>query len=138
MNKKQDIRWKQRFSNYRKALAQLKEAVELENPNRFEEQGLIKAFEFTYELAWNTMKDFLEYQGISNIIGSRDTIRSAYQESLLTDGHIWMRMIESRNKTSHTYNEETARDIVQDVRAEFYPAFCELETVLQKRLMISE
>lgn len=135
MSEKQDIRWQQRFANYRKALSQLKDVVELENPNRFEEQGLVKAFEFTYELAWNTLKDFLEYQGFTDIIGSRDTIRTAFQESLLTDGHLWMRMIESRNKTSHTYNEETVRDIVQDVRTYFYPAFCELEAVLQVRLL---
>jgi nucleotidyltransferase substrate binding protein (TIGR01987 family) len=134
MSEHQDIRWQQRFSNYQKALLQLKEVVALENPNRFEEQGLIKAFEFTYELAWNTLKDFLEYQGVGEIVGSRDAFRKAFAEDLLKDGSVWMRMIESRNKTSHTYNEETAREIVESVRSEIYPAFCELEQTLSRRL----
>lgn len=134
MSNKQDIRWEQRFSNYRKALSQLKEVVEQDELNKFEEQGLIQAFEFTYELAWSTLKDFLQYQGFSDIIGSRDTIRTAFSESLIEDGHVWMAMIESRNKTTHTYNETTAREIANDVRARFYPAFCALEKTLLGRL----
>jgi len=95
---------------------------------------LVKAFEYTYELAWNTLKDFLEYQGIAEIVGSRDAFRKAFSEKMITDGHIWMAMIESRNKTTHTYNEATAREIAEDIRSEFYPAFCELEQVFEKRL----
>jgi nucleotidyltransferase substrate binding protein (TIGR01987 family) len=134
MSEKQDIRWEQRFSNYQKALQQLKEVVALDNPNKFEEQGLVKVFEFTYELSWSTLKDFFEYQGIPEIIGSRDAFRRAFSEGIVSDGAVWMRMIESRNKTSHTYNETTARDIAEDVRSEFYPAFRELEVILTQRL----
>ncbi len=134
MNENQDIRWKQRFANYQKALQQLGEVVALDNPNKFEEQGLVKAFEFTYELAWNTLKDFLEYQGIVDVVGSRDTFRKAFSEEIIIDGRTWMRMIESRNKTTHTYNEETAKEIVESVRSEFYPVFCELEIMLKKRM----
>ena len=129
-----DIRWQQRFSNYQKALAQLHEVVELEHPNKFEEQGLIQAFEFTYELAWNVLKDFLEYQGVGEMVGSRDAFRKAFSEGLVSDGGVWMRMIESRNRTTHTYNETTARDIADDVRAEYFPAFQALEERLQKRI----
>lgn len=106
----------------------------MEELNKFEEQGLIKAFEFTYELAWTTLKDFLNYQGFSNIVESRDAIRTAFSEQLLSDGHIWMAMIESRNKTSHTYNEITAREISTQVRSQFFPAFCALEKTFLKRL----
>ena len=134
MSDSQDIRWKQRFSNYQKALRQLDEFLESGELNRLEEQGLIQAFEYTYELAWNTLKDFLEYQGFSEIIGSRDTIRTAFSESILGDGHVWMRMIESRNKTAHTYNEATAREIVGDIKTSYHPAFHELEDILSKRL----
>jgi len=134
MSENQDIRWQQRFSNYQKALAQLGEFIEKAELNRLEEQGLVKAFEYTYELAWNTLKDFLEYQGIVEIVGSRDAFRRAFAEGVLEDGRVWMRMIESRNKTTHTYNEETAKEIVESVRSEFHPAFCELEQVLAKRL----
>lgn len=133
MSEKNDIRWQQRFSNYQKALAQMKEFFEQPQLNRREEQGLVKAFEYTYELAWNTLKDFLEYQGLGEIVGSRDAFRKAFSEGVVKDGHVWMRMIESRNKTSHTYNEETAKEIVESVRSEFYPAFCELEQTLEAR-----
>jgi len=133
MSDNQDIRWMQRFSNYRKALAQLKEVVEQDELNKFEEQGLVKAFEYTYELAWATLKDFLEYQGFSEIVGSRDAFRKAFSEGVVDDGHVWMRMIKSRNKTSHAYNEVTAREIVEDVKTQFYPAFCTLEQTLASR-----
>lgn len=136
MSENTDIRWQQRFSNYRKALAQLTEVVNQEELNKFEEQGLIKAFEYTFELAWNTLKDFLEYQGFSDIVGSRDAIRTAFAEGVVEDGHVWMRMIESRNKTSHTYNEATAKEIVAAVRTQFHSAFCGLEGTLAKRLTL--
>lgn len=133
MSEKQDIRWQQRFSNYQKALAQLREFMAEPTLNKLEEQGLIKAFEYTYELAWNTLKDFLEYQGVAEIVGSRDAFRKAFSEGMVRDGHVWMRMIESRNRTTHTYNEATAKEIVEEVRKLFYPAFCELEKMLESR-----
>jgi nucleotidyltransferase substrate binding protein (TIGR01987 family) len=134
MSEKQDIRWMQRFSNYQKALTQMGEFFAQPDLNRLEEQGLIKAFEYTYELAWTTLKDFFEYQGISEIIGSRDAFRKAFSEEMVSDGQVWMRMIESRNRTTHTYNEATARDIVADIKADFYPAFCELRDTLLRRI----
>lgn len=133
MSNNKDIRWQQRFSNYRRALAQLKEVAELKLPNKFEEQGLIQAFEFTYELAWNTLRDFLEYQGVSDVIGSRDAFRKAFSEGVVSNGAVWMRMIERRNRTMHTYNESTAREIAEAVRSVFVPAFCELESTLIPR-----
>ena len=128
-----DIRWEQRFSNYRKALNQLQKFIAKGQLSDLEKQGLVKAFEYTYELAWATLKDFLEYQGFSEIVGSRDAFRKAFSEGVVDDGHVWMRMIKSRNKTSHTYNEVTAREIVEDVKTQFYPAFCTLEQTLASR-----
>jgi nucleotidyltransferase substrate binding protein (TIGR01987 family) len=130
----QDIRWKQRFDNYRSALKELGEFVELGELSKYEEQGLVKAFEYTYELAWKTLKDFLEYQGVEGIIGSRDAFRNAFKDEIVKDGHLWMSMIESRNKTAHTYNKKTAEEIADDVRQRFYPAFRELEAYLVERL----
>lgn len=95
-----------------------------------EKQGLIKAFEFSYELAWTTLKDYLEYQGIQGIIGSRDAIRYAFSNDLVSNGEAWMLMLESRNKTSHTYNEEIAEEIAKDVLTLFIPLFEELEIKL--------
>ena len=129
-----DIRWQQRFANYRKALRQLDEFLEKPSLNKLEEQGLIKAFEYTYELGWNTLRDFLHYQGEQNLIGSRDTIRRSFATGLISDGHGWMDMLESRNHTSHTYNEATAHDIANAVRNRYAPLFEKLEQTLLSRL----
>ncbi len=119
----EDIRWKQRFSNYQKALRQLQKFIDKGELSELEEQGLIKSFEYTYELAWNTLKDFLEFQGHSDIFGSRDAIRKAFQLGIIEDGEVWMDMIKSRNRTSHTYNEDTAREISRAVISVYYNAF---------------
>ena len=125
-----DVRWQQRFRNYQKALAQLRKFIQKEELSELEEQGLIKAFEYTYELAWSTLKDFLEYQGHAEIYGSRDTIRKSFELNLIQDGQSWMDMLESRNKTSHTYNEETAHEICQAVREKYIYLFEELHDKL--------
>ena len=101
-----DIRWQQRFNNYLKALKQLEKFIDKGDAlNELEEQGMIKAFEYTYELAWNTIKDFYEGQGEANIQGSRDAIQLAFKRGLISDGDAWMEMIKDRNRTSHTYNQ---------------------------------
>lgn len=118
-----DIRWKQRFSNYRKAFEQLTEFIEKGDLNKFEEQGLIQAFEYTFELAWNVMKDYFEYQGEQTITGSRDAFRLAFKRGLISNGELWMDMITSRIKSSHTYHEETAEEIVRKVKEEYFDLF---------------
>lgn len=130
----QDIRWIQRFSNYKKALTQLEAAVKITIERQLsdlEKQGMIQAFEYTHELAWNILKDYLEYQGNNTIKGSRDATREAFKVELISDGEAWMDMIKSRNKSSHTYNEETANDIVTAIINTYFPLFMELQTVMQ-------
>ena len=122
----QDIRWIQRFNHFVKALLQLKEAVVLaqERPlSKLEEQGLIQAFEFTHELAWNTLKDFLEERGVQNLYGSRDATREAFKTGLIENGEAWMNMIQSRNLTSHTYEEAIAAAIVSAIRGTYFAEF---------------
>ncbi len=126
----QDIRWKQRFSNYQKALAQLQKFIDKGDLSELERQGLIKAFEYTYELAWNTLKDFLTYRGQTDIFGSRDAIRKAFTSGLIKDGEGWMDMLQSRNQTSHTYNEKTAEEIAVAVTTKYYPLFMQLKKKL--------
>jgi len=102
-----DVRWKQRFENYTAALAQLRSAIqENTNPSNLEKEGTIQRFEFTHELAWKVMKDYLEYEGITGITGSRSATREAYNKNLIDQGQLWMDMIESRNKTVHTYLQD--------------------------------
>ena len=127
----QDIRWLQRFSNYRKALGQLEKFVVKGELSDLEEQGLIKAFEYTYELAWNMLKDYLEYQGVTNIIGSRDVIREAFKADLIAKGDNWMQMLQSRNLTSHSYNEATADEIVTAILDDYFEAFKALENKME-------
>ena len=125
----QDTRWKQRFSNYRKALQTLAEAAQLAETrslSKLEQQGLIRGFEFTHELAWNVLKDYLEEQGFVGIIGSKNATRDAFKNNLIVDGEAWMDMIKARNLTSHTYNTALAEGIANDILLRFYPAFAAL------------
>ena len=92
-----------------------------------EEQGLIQAFEFTHELAWNVLKDFFAYQGNPDITGSRDASREAFRKGLIKDGEGWMEMIKSRNQSSHTYNQEIAEGIAEKITNTYFGLFLELE-----------
>ncbi|MDN4165179.1 nucleotidyltransferase substrate binding protein [Cytophagales bacterium LB-30] len=138
----QDIRWEQRFSNYNKALKKLEDGVEYIHQNILDEegeglkeeeieqvlsdlikQGLIQSFEFTHELAWNVIKDYAAFQGNPEIRESRDAIREGFAMGLLSNADVWMEMIGSRNKTSHTYDEDTADEIYTKIIYQYLPAF---------------
>jgi nucleotidyltransferase substrate binding protein (TIGR01987 family) len=143
----QDIRWQQRFSNYVKAFVKLEEAVlKIKEEYNIDEngtiaednflddiikEGLIQRFEYTHELAWNVMKDFLANAGNNNIFGSKDATREAFALGLISNGEVWMDMISSRNKTSHTYNEETADDIFIKIINEYYPEFKQFKNKME-------
>jgi nucleotidyltransferase substrate binding protein (TIGR01987 family) len=93
-----------------------------------EKQGLIQAFEFTHELAWNVLKDYLENQGIQGVVGSRGATREAFKNGLIADGEVWMDMIKSRNQTSHTSNEETANEITEAILNRYCAQFSQFST----------
>jgi nucleotidyltransferase substrate binding protein (TIGR01987 family) len=135
----QDIRWQQRFSNYKKALVQLKDAVNLSRQRELsvlEKQGLIQAFEFTHELAWNCLKDFLEFKGQTGIYGSKDATRKAFELGLLENGDAWMDMIQSRNRSSHTYNQQVMQEIIEAIIESYNDLFISLANKLEQ--LISE
>ena len=119
----QDIRWKQRFMNYEKALDVLRNFTSVEKLNIREEQGLIKSFEYTYELGWNVMKDFLIEKGNSEIFGSKDAIRQAFKVGLIDNGEAWMNMVNDRNRTVHTYDHENAEIVVNNILTNHISAF---------------
>ena len=135
----QDIRWQQRFSNFVKAYSKLDQAVQkiqeeypIKEDGTIEEdsflddiikEGLIQRFEYTHELAWNVLKDFLENAGNNNIFGSKDATREAFAAGLITNGEVWMDMIKSRNKISHIYNKETADDIFMKIVNHYHQEF---------------
>lgn len=128
-----DIRWIQRFSNYRRALAKLSEAVEslsdtesLNAPiQELIKEGVIQRFEYTHELAWKVIKDYAEYQGFTDVRGSRDAFRKGMQMGIV-DSPDWMDSIEDRNLTSHNYDEDVAQEIFNDIINKYYPLFVKL------------
>ena len=123
------VRWKLRYNNFLKALETLRRAVDLSGQrelSELEKQGLIQGFEFTHELAWNVLKDYLEEQGLVGIIGSKNAAREAFKNGLISDGDAWMNMIKARNLTSHTYNTNIAESISKDILTRFSPAFEEM------------
>ncbi len=133
----QDIRWQQRFANFKKALRQLQGAVELSEQralSNLEKQGVIQAFEFTHELAWNVLKDYLQDQGNQSIKGSKDATREAFKVGLIVDGEQWMAMIQSRNISSHTYDEATAEELVDVIIKPYFPLFVTFKTEMEKYL----
>jgi len=134
MTPEADVRWRQRFANYCRALEQLEGFFEPPELNEREEQGLIKAFEYTFELGWNTLRDLLLAEGNADLIGSRDTLRLAFRVGLICDGESWLAMVQDRNLTSHTYNRSTAEQVSQQVEARYLPCFQELRRELSQRV----
>lgn len=122
----EDVRWQQRFNNFNKAFHELEESIDLagQRPlSKLEKQGVIQGFEYTHELAWNLLKDYLEYQGHVGLIGSRDTTREAFKRGLIDNGEIWMEMITSRNLTSHAYDQNIADKVYVAVFSRFFREF---------------
>jgi len=133
-----DIRWKQRFQNFKNALGELSEAIELQQQrslSKLEQQGFVKAFEFTHELAWKVIKDYFAYQGNSRIMGSRDASREAFQNELILDGESWMAMIKTRNKAVHTYDEATMKEVIEKTTQLYYPLFIEFEKTMNELVL---
>lgn len=126
----QDIRWKQRFGNFTNALRQLKNAKEIKIERDFSElelQGAVQAFEVTQELSWKVMKDFLEYQGKTDLFGSKTVVKEAFNVGLINDGEMWFEMIRCRNTTSHIYDEFEILQILDIIFNKFISEFIEFE-----------
>jgi len=129
-----DIRWKQRFESYKKALARLDSAVTLAQTrtlSELEQQGLVQAFEFTHELAWKLLKDFLEDRGNTGVFGSKDAVREAFNSGIIGNGEIWMDMIVKRNLSSHTYNQSTADEITDTILRSYISEFHSRRTSME-------
>lgn len=132
-----DIRWVQRYSNFRKALAKMSEAIDIVAENydwqdsidELLKEGLIQRFEYTHELAWKVMKDYEEYQGYNNIRGSRDAIRLALQIGIIENKE-WLETIEDRNLTSHNYDEEVAEDVFISIVNDYYPLLVKFDETM--------
>ena len=130
-----DIRWEQRFANFNRAFVKLQEAVQAAKDatglSELEKEGTLQRFEYTHELAWNVMKDYLIYQGNTTIGGSRDATREAFKINIIEDGEAWMDMIKSRNLTTYTYDEQTADKIYQRIIHVYYPLFAKFQDKME-------
>lgn len=131
-----ELRWKQRFENYKLALENINETydyIKQNGLNKIYIMALIQAFEMVFELAWKTMKDYLEYEGIKTDT-PRETIKNAFLRNVISDGDCWIEMLEARNKTSHTYKEEFAKSVADEIIHKYLPELNNLETILAEKL----
>jgi nucleotidyltransferase substrate binding protein (TIGR01987 family) len=132
-----DIRWKQRFQQFRKAFVLLQQAIGIDEPSVVERAGLIQFFEMAFELGWKLLKDYQEAEGYT-IASPRDAIKQAYQAGLVLAGHDWIDALEDRNLTTHTYNEQTAVEVEQKIRHTYYPLLLDLQRSFAERVVADD
>lgn len=130
----EDVRWKQRYTNFRNAVSNLQTALLTEEPNMLERQGLIKAFELCYELAWKTLQDYLREIGYVDVSGPKPVIRRAFEAGIIHDGQIWSDMHQARNESTHVYSQEKAETLEAEIRGSFADVLAQLATNLEKQL----
>ena len=129
----QDVRWKQRFSNFERTITLLERTLQIENLSEVERAGLIQFYEMSFELAWKLMKDYLEEEGLT-VKSPRQAIKQAFQSELLADGQVWMDALGDRNLTAHTYNESIALQVVAQIRTRYAPALHQLYKVMKAKI----
>ena len=121
MNEK-DIRWKQRFQNFEKTMLLLRDSLGEKNPDVTHRAGIIQFFEMAFELSWKTLKDYLEQEsGYVELKSPRSVLKQAFQDSIISDGHLWMEILDDRNLTAHTYDEATAIKVDKLIRDKYFP-----------------
>ncbi len=134
MSDTKDVRWKQRFQNYEKAYLSLMESAEAlvqEPDNRFIQDSLIQRYEYTIELAWKTMKDYLEELGFVGVTSPKKVVRKAYQEGIITEADKWIAALNDRNRTSHAYEETMANAVAVAIQKNHIPIFYDLYVTLK-------
>ena len=130
-----DIRWKQRFENYEKALRLLREALDdVDSLSDLEKEGTIQRFEFTVELAWKTLKDYLENSGVVLAQNTpKNVVKQAFTAKIIRDGQLWVDMLDCRNSLAHTYDEAVVDKAVREMADRFLQGLDELYDFLKKR-----
>lgn len=134
-------RFEERKNDYKNALSKLNESLErnIDNLEETDKQiiidGVLHRFEFTFELAWKTIKDYLEYMGITEKTGSpRENIQQAFKQGIIEDGEVWIKIMLSRNELSHMYDEETSRKIYNELKKNYLKEFNKLEEKFEQIL----
>ena len=127
-----NIRWQQRLFNLERAFIDFESASTRSSYTKLERSGLIQTFEFTFELAWKTLQDLLISRGYEGAVGPRPVIEQAFQDRVIIDGENWLKMLISRNLTTHSYNEKTAQEIAANIKDIYYPLIRELIITLRQ------
>lgn len=130
----QDIRWIQRFTNFSKAMKHLENALQIPNPDIIQKAGIIQFFEMSFELAWNMVKDYLEEQGFVDIKSHRIALKKAFEMGMLENGHDWMDLLQDRNLTAHTYDEQKATEMEQLISNKYFPLLRALHDSFKQKL----
>jgi len=134
-----DIRWIQRLDSYSNALARLEEGLKVARSELYQngevadliKEGVIQRFEFTQELSWKVMKDYVEYQGEMDIKGPRDAIKKALEIGIIDDRN-WLETLKARNLTSHLYDEEEFKNVFNEISLDFFPLFLKFKQIMEE------
>lgn len=127
-------RFEERRKEFSNAVQRLKKALE-EKENDIIIDGVLHRFEFTFELAWKTMKDYLEYIGVIEKTGSpREIIKSAFEYGMIEDGEAWIKMMLARNSLSHLYDEAKSREVYQEIKNVYFKLLEQLKEKFNEKL----
>ena len=126
----EDIRWKQRFANFKNSLRNLELAKTIETPDIIQKAGIIQFFEISFELGWKVLKDYLEAQGFNDVKSPRAAIKKAFEIGLIVEGKVWLEALQDRNLSAHTYDEDTSNQIINEIRDRYIYILIELEQKL--------
>jgi len=129
----EDVRWKQRFQNFEKAMGYLEQALQIPNPDIVQKAGIIQFFEMSFELAWNMVKDYLEDQGFVDIKSPRGALKKAFEMNILENGHSWMDLLQDRNLTAHTYDEQKATEMGLLIQNKYFPVLKALQLSFKQK-----
>lgn len=130
-----DIRWRQRFQNYARAVAQLESGLDVKRPDILQKQGIIQCFEYTFELAWKTLQDFLiRERGYADTRGPRPVLEQAFQDGIIRNGLTWPDMLKSRDLTTHLYDEKAVEAIYRKIARKYEPLFIALRKFFEAEI----
>ena len=127
---------REKLLNYSKALSRLEESLARDESDDIVIDAVIQRFEFTYELSWKLLKDYLSFHGIADVRSPREAFKEAFAVNLLREGDVWIDMLEDRNRTSHTYDEDEARAIYNKIKNRYYNILKNLRVTLGEELKV--
>ncbi len=133
----QRMRWQQRFANFEKARQKFHYALKAfrkDANNELYRMALIQTFEFTYELGWKTMKDFLRYEGVDKVSLPRDVIKQGFHYQIIEDGQAWMNMLDDRNLMAHAYDERKAERAVEHITQSYVQAIDQVYRYFKEKI----